>query len=401
MTTVFDAGLAEAQNPSALADGECPWARYARVDRTGWAGVLGAQLVVTDQAIARTILADSRFHQGIRVAMEQNPGIDPRFLARRKEGLLLRDGPDHARMRRLSARAFTPRAADRHRPFMREVMHSLADEVPADGVCDAITTITQTYPIYVICRVLGAPSEDVPMFSRVAETILNAQSGAPEFLEIGLQAHEELDAYVSTLIERRRTDPGPDLLTDLILAEEDGGRLTRDEMLHIVVSVIMAGTDTTRNQLAIGLHLLADHPDQWASLGDGVPIEAAVEEIARFAPVGHVLTRVPDADVEVGGLTIPAGTMVIMNVGAANRDPADADANQFDSARMPSPPHLAFGFGPKFCLGANLARAELVEAFSVLRERFATIEHDGPARFRQVGFLQGPMTLPMRFTRTT
>ena len=400
MTTVFEAGLPETVSPSALADGACPWARYGQADRSNWGALFGRQLIVTDQSVARTILADSRFHQGIRVAMEQNPAIDPRFLARRKEGLLLRDGPDHARMRRLSARAFTPRAADRHRPFMREVMNRLADDVPAGGVCDAITTLTQTYPIFVICRVLGAPSEDVAMFSRVAETILNAQSGAPEFLEVGLLAHEELDQYVSTLIERRRSDPGPDLLTDLIHAEEDGGRLTREEMLYIVVSVIMAGTDTTRNQLAIGLHLLADHPDQWARLGDGVPIEAAVEEITRFAPVGHVLSRVPDADVEIAGLTIPAGTMVVMNVGAANRDAAVADANDFDTMRTPSPPSLAFGFGPKFCLGANLAQAELVEALSVLRSRFATIEHVGSARFRQVGFIQGPMELPLRFTRT-
>lgn len=153
-------------------------------------------------------------------------------------------------------------------------------------------------------------------------------------------------------------------------------------MLYIVVSVIMAGTDTTRNQLAIGLHLLADHPDQWARLGDGAPIEAAV-----------------DSDVEIAGLTIPAGTMVVMNVGAANRDPAVADANEFDAMRTPSPPNLAFGFGPKYCLGANLARAELVEALSVLRGRFATIEHAGPAHFRQVGFIRGPMELPLRFIR--
>ena len=155
MATVFEAGLATATNPSQLDDGECPWARYGRADRSSWAAVLGPSLVVTDQSAARTILADPRFHQGIRVAMERNPGIDPRFLARRKEGLLLRDGPDHVRMRRLSTRVFTPRAADRHRPFMREVMERLADDVPAAGVCDAIETLTQTYPIHVICTGAG------------------------------------------------------------------------------------------------------------------------------------------------------------------------------------------------------------------------------------------------------
>ena len=397
MTSVFEAGLGGAVSPSLLADGECPWARYARVDRRSWASTLGPVVVITDQSVARTVLADPRFHQGIRVTMEQNPGIDPRFLARRLQGLLLRDGPDHARMRRLSTRAFTPRAADRHRPFMREVMHRLADDVPADGVCDAVATLTQTYPIYVICRVLGAPSEDVPMFSRVAELILNAQSGAPEFLEVGLAAHDELDAYVSELIERRRVDPGPDLLTDLIDAEEDGGRLTKEEMLHIVVSVIMAGTDTTRNQLAMGLHLFADNPRQWEQLVEGTRIESAVEEILRFAPVGHVLSRVPETDIELNGVTIPAGTVVLMNIGATNRGPEIADADSFETRRDPSPQHLTFGFGAKYCLGANLARAELTEALTVLRSRFASVEHAGPARFRQVGFIQGPIELPMRF----
>lgn len=400
MTSVFEAGLGGAVSPSLLADGECPWDRYARVDRSHWAGTMGPVVVITDQAAARAVLADPRFHQGIRVTMENNPGIDPRFLARRLQGLLLRDGPDHARMRRLSTRAFTPRAADRHRPFMREVMHSLADQVPADGVCDAVASLTQTYPIFVICRVLGAPSQDVPMFSRVAETILNAQSGAREYLEVGLAAHDELDAYVSDLIERRRSDPGPDLLSDLIAAEEDGGRLTREEMLHIVVSVIMAGTDTTRNQLALGLHLFADDPRQWEQLTDGVRIERAVEEIIRFAPVGHVLSRVPEIDVEVHGVTIPAGTVVLMNIGATNRGREIPDPDTFEPQRDPVPQHLTFGFGAKYCLGANLARAELTEALSVLRSRFGSIEHAGVARFRQVGFIQGPMELPLRFGPT-
>ena len=206
--------------------------------------------------------------------------------------------------------------------------------------------------------------------------------------------------YVADLIERRRADPRPDLLTDLIVAEEAGGRLSTTEMLHIVVSVIMAGTDTTRNQLAIGLHLLADHPEHWELLGDRAYLEFAVEEILRFAPIGYVLTRVPDVDIAIRDLTIPAGTMVVINVGAANRRDDLADANAFDAGRDPSPQHLTFGFGLKYCMGANLARAEMVEALAVLRSRFASIAHDGQARFRQVGFIDGPLELPLRFGRT-
>ncbi len=399
-TSVFAAGLPAVPMPGSLPEGECPWERYARATHDTWAGIAGDTLVVREQAAARAILADTRFHQGIRVRMEQTPGLDPRFVARRMQGFLLRDGADHLRMRRIAAKAFTPRAADRHRPFMAEVMHSLADAVPADGICDAVATLTHAYPILVICRVLGAPASDVELFSRVAETILNAQSGAPEALEGGLAAHDELDEYVLALIERRRTDPGEDLLTDLIRAEAEEGRLSTQEVLNAAVSVIMAGTDTTRNQLAIALHLFADRPDAWAALGEDDRIEPAVEELLRFAPIGHLLLRVPDSDVVVGDVTIPEGTMVVLDVGAANRDPATVtDGDVFDLARPTPAPHLGFGHGHKYCLGANLAKAELAEALRVLRERFPTLEHAGETVWRRVGFVQGPIELPLRFGR--
>jgi len=395
-----EAGLPVVGDPGPLAAGECPWHRYARAGHDAWAGTSGPALVVRDQAVARSILADTRFHQGIRVRMENTPGLDPRFVARRLEGFLLRDGPDHLRLRRIASKAFTPRAADRHRPFMREVMHRLADGVPADGVCDAVATLTQTYPILVICQVLGAPSGDVALFSRLAETILDAQSGAPDAIALGLAAHDELDTYVLDLIERRRADPGPDLLTDLIRAEADEGRLSTREVLNAAVSVIMAGTDTTRNQLAIGLRLFAERPDVWAALDrDGGP-EAAVEELLRYSPIGHVLLRVPDSDVTVHDVTIPKGTMVVLDVGVANRDPAVvADGDTFDADRPAPAPHLGFGHGHKYCLGANLARAELVEAVRVLRDRFPTVELAGETQWRRVGFVQGPTMLPLRLGR--
>lgn len=400
----IDAGvhaLPETASPHVLAAGECPWQRYERAGHDSWAYRFGDTIVVRELTTAKAILADRRFEQGIRVMMERNPGLDPRFVARRMEGLLLRDGPDHLRLRRIALRsAFTPRAADRHRPAMREIMDDLAAGVPADGVCDGVATLTHEYPTRVICRVLGAPTADVELFSSLTETILNAQSGAPDALEDALGCHSQLDAYMLDLIERRRSDPGEDLLSDLIHAEAVDGTLSIDEVLNIAVSVVMAGTDTTRNQLALGLHLLADRPAAWAALADDEHLERAVEEIVRFAPIGHVLLRVPSADVVVRDLLIPAGTMVVLDVGAANRDPASVAAPDELSVERPGPPnHLGFGHGLKYCLGANLARAELVEALRVLRARFATVQHAGPTTWRQVGFVQGPVELPLRFTR--
>jgi len=315
--------------------------------------------------------------------------------------MLVREGPDHQRLRQLSLRAFTPKAVDRHRPYMREVMTELVADVPPDGRCDAVATLTQQYPIPIMCRLLGAPTADLPLFSRIAEAVLNAQTGDPDQCEAGLAAHDEIDDYMRALIERRRDDPGPDLLSDLIHAEADEGRLTVEELVHLGVSVIVAGTDTTRNELALALHLFADHPDQWALLGERPELAAgAAEEVTRYAPIGHVLARVPESDIEVDGVVIPAGRMVTLFVAAANRDPrVFADPDRFDITRPTGRANLAFGHGAKYCLGVNLARAELAEALVVLSSTFDRIELEAPATWNTNAFLQGPARLPVRLIR--
>jgi cytochrome P450 len=385
-------------DPFTLPEGEPPWIRYQGLPRQHWAARCGEAIVITGFEEVRLILADASFHQGLRVMLEMNTDLDPRFVARRKQSMLVREGPDHQRLRQLALRAFTPRAIDRHRPYMRDVMTALAADVPDDGYCDAVATLTQSYPIPVMCRLLGAPSKDLPLFSRIAEAVLNAQTGAPDQIEAGLAAHDEIDAYMRALIEQRRDDPGPDLLSDLIHAEADEGRLTVEELIHLGVSVIVAGTDTTRNELALGLHLFADHPDQWALLNQQPDLAAsAAEEVTRYAPIGQILARVPDSDIEVNGVVIPAGRMVTLFVAAANRDPRIfAEPDRFDITRPPGRANLAFGHGSKYCLGVNLARAELAEALSVLSATFDHIELQGPATWHIGAFLQGPARLPMR-----
>jgi cytochrome P450 len=390
-----------AVDPFTLPPGEPPWSRYAGLPRDHWAARCGDAIVVMGFDECRQILSDTRFHQGLRVMLEMNTELDPRFVARRKQSMLVREGPDHQRLRQLALRAFTPKAIDRHRPYMREVMTALVAGVPADGRCDAITALTHDYPIPVMCQLLGAPVDDLLLFSRIAESVLNAQVGDPAQIEAGLAAHEEIDAYMTTLIERRRHDPGPDLLSDLIHAEADEGRLTVEELVHLGVSVIVAGTDTTRNELALALHLFADHPDQWELLGERPDLAvSAAEEVTRYAPIGQALARVPEVDIEVNGVLFPAGRMVTLFVGGANRDPrVFADPDRFDITREGNRANLAFGHGPKYCLGVNLARAEIAEALTVLRAAFPRIELDGPATWRPSGFLQGPTHLPVRLGR--
>lgn len=249
---------------------------------------------------------------------------------------------------------------------------------------------------------LGGPEADIEMFSALVETILDAQGGDPDVIDQALAAHDDLDAYMVDLIEQKRLRPAADLLTDLVRAETDDGTLNDDEVLNIAVSVIMAGTDTTRNQLAIGLHLFADHPDQWAALDDEARLTSAVDELLRIAPIGHVLLRVPRRDLTINDLELSEGTMVVLDVGAAHRDPSALDTpDEFDVTRPGPANHLGFGHGHKYCLGASLAKAELVEGLRALRQRFETIEHTSPASWRRVGFVQGPLTLPIRLGATS
>ncbi len=386
------------ENPGELPEGERPWERYARAKHDSPVYRFGGAVVVRNLDAIKSVLGDRSFQQGARKAMELMPGLDPRFVARRKKSLLLRDGPDHLRMRRIASKSsFSPNKSDRFRPMMRSIMERLADGVPSDGICDAVPVLTHEYPTRVIINVLGGSEDDIEKFSALVEIVLNAMTGVAGVMDEALAAHDELDAFVLELIGEKRARPGADLITDLIQAETEEGTLSAEEVLNTAVSVITAGTDTTRNQLAIGLHLFADHPAQWESLADESRLAAAPHEILRFSPLSHVLLRISEEDARVAGVDVPASTMVILDIGGAHRDPALHDhPNTFDLGRPQPIDHLGLGFGQKFCLGANLATAELEEALRVLGGRFTSIEHAGETRWKRTGFVNGPIELPLR-----
>lgn len=190
-----------------------------------------------------------------------------------------------------------------------------------------------------------------------------------------------------------------DLISDLIRAEDDGDRLSADELRMLVAALLMAGTDTTRLQLGAAAHVLCDHPDQWALLGRHPELAAnAVDELIRHSPMTFVTLRVAVADVEVSGVVIPSGTIVVVNTGAANRDPAVYDdPDRLDIQRQGAPPPQTFGNGVHYCLGANLARLELAEALTVMTRRMPNARRTGPAPWKPVTALGGPIALPLEF----
>ena len=351
------------------------------------------------------VLRDKRWHNAAG-ALPQMMGItDPEFLARDRVSILSAEGEMHTRLRRLVAPAFSPRAADRLRPFVREVINSLVDPVAALGRADIVSDICEPYPIPIICELLGAPKSDWQLFSRLAEDVLRIFNGnVLEELPIIMKAQDELDAYTRELIAERRSKPADDLITALIAAEEAGDKLDTEELVMMVSAVIVGGTDTTRNQLGCSVALFAEHPDQWAMLVDRPELASrAVDETMRYFGAVRGTGRFASEEIEYRGIVFPAGTMLMPSLAVANRDDnVFADSGTFDITREPaSQPHLTLGSGIHYCLGASLAKAELQEALPILAKRMPNLRIDGDITWKpsNVGIF-GPQHLPVTFTPT-
>lgn len=368
-------GLEQGPHPDDHTGKTCPWSRAESIKHDSWGYRHGDTLVIKSNKEAKAIMGDRRFQQGMRARMTKEASeLDPRFLERRSDALLAREGPDHLRMRRIASKAaFTPRAASRHRPLMQQIMNELADGIPADGVIDGVQLVKQ-YPSRVIGHVLGSRPEEIASLSSTVDSIFSAQRAIPEAIPHAWPAQQALDAHILELVDRKRESPGDDLISDLIRAETEDGVLSTSEVHDIAIAVVMAGTETTRNVLARGLQLLAERPEAWATLSDDDLIPAAVEEILRFAPLTP-MRRLASEALPVADREFPEGEVLIIDLYGTNRDPAVVDdPHTFRLDRTGPSQHLTLGHGHKFCLGANLAKAELQEAFRVLRSRFSTLE---------------------------
>jgi cytochrome P450 len=352
---------------------------------------------------ATTILRDKRWHSATSKIPEIMGITDPRFLERQQVSILSAEGDVHTRLRRLVGTAFSPRAADRLRPFMREVINGLVDEVAAAGRADFTADVCEPYPIPIICELLGAPKQDWQLFSRWASDILEVFSAdMADKIDLIITAQDGLGDYTRELIAARRNKPADDLLTDLIAAEEAGDKLSNDELVMMVNAVIVGGTDTTRNQLGCAVALFAEHPDQWALLAEHPELAArAVEESMRYFGAVRGTARFASCDIEYRDVLFPAGTFISVGLAEANRDSAVFDDPEtFDiTSPAPSQPQLTFGSGIHYCLGAALARAELQEALPLLARRMPSLAVDGEITWKPDGVaIFGPAHMPITFT---
>ena len=365
-------------------------------------GMLGP-LVVRHAEVA-TLAADRRLRGPGLTMFAINGMADSTVIDRLRNILLFMDGDDHVRLRRLLSRAFTPKAVEDLRPVARQVIADLVDGVLADGHADAATAICEPYPIPIICALVGVPSDRWREMSGWAGTFLHAIGFNASMHRAEIEtAQAEMDAYLLELIAERRDEPRNDLLSRLIAIEEEGERLNEEELLALVFMMLVGGIDTTRNQLGNLIHTFAEHPDQWAIVRERPELIAhAVEEAVRWEPATDVIPRLAHQDIEVAGVEIPAGSVVMLMSQSANHDTVTMPgADRFDVTRdAPSGWHLlTFGGGLHHCLGAALARLELQEALGVLSSRFATLAADGPAVAHPIGStIAGYTSLPIRWT---
>ena len=351
------------------------------------------------------VLRDKRWHSATGLGAQLQGITNPEYLNRRRRvSILNAEGEVHVRLRRLVAPAFSPRSADRLRPFMRDVVNELIDPLAAKGSGEIVQELCEPYPIPIICELLGAPKEDWQSFSRWATDVLRVFSeNLVNELDLIMKAQDEINAYTRNLIEQRRSVPRDDLLTDLIAAEEEGDRLTAEELEMMVEAVIIGGTDTTRNQLGLALVLFANNPEQWNILRERPELAPrAVEEVMRYHGAVGGTVRFASEDIEYNGVVFPQGTIMSTSMGTGNFDDSVfPQPDMFDITREPvGQPQLSFGAGIHYCLGASLARAELQEAFITLSQRMPNLVLNGTVEYKPTGVgIFGPASLPVTFTK--
>jgi len=360
--------------------------------------------VLSRYADIAAVLRDPRFGVGVdeaslMLAMTQDgPGIAT--MVELSRWMLFRDPPDHTRLRGLVSKAFTPRALEAVRPRVVEIVKGLVDNIAGRGEADLITDLALPLPVTVISELLGLPIEDHAQAREWAEAIAQALDPVvtEEHATRADRAVAGLAAYIGGVVAQRRRDPGPDLLSRLIEAEDGAGHLSEAELISTVSLLFGAGHETTRNLIGNGMLALLRNPGELRRLReDPSLIRSAVEELLRYDSPVQLAGRGARADVVIGGERIAAGEPMMLLIGAANRDPAQfPDPDRLDIGRQ-DVKMLSFGGGIHFCLGAMLARTEAQVAIGTLLARVAHIElATEDLAWRPHITLRGLSSLPVR-----
>lgn len=371
----------------------------------GWLASMPLGSIAVDREAGEFFLRSRAFtFPGMKIA--EIFGIDDGPLWEEiRRNILHINGADHSRLRGLVNPAFTPRAIERWRPAMRGFLEQLF--APLHGRCEAVEALAKPYPSMVITTLMGAPLADHERLWDWSRWIQRqfGMSVLEERAQIERAVVEFYD-YAGGLLELRRSDPGDDLISTLIAAQHErsgdeaagrgrSDRLSDVELLNLVLNVLVGGVDTTQSQLAHALRLFAEHPEQWAMVAaDPALASRAVEEVLRFEPITPFTARIAMEDVEYRGVTFPEGSVVLVCAFTGNRD---GEPEGFDISVERAGKPLTFGAGVHYCLGANLARAELQEALSFLAPRMPGLALDGEPEYGTIDGIYGLDALPVRW----
>jgi cytochrome P450 len=353
--------------------------------------------LVTRYDDVRAVLSDPRFSRYLLY-----PGapcmVEPGDFSTGERSILNLDPPDHTRVRRLAAKAFTARRIEGMRGRIEQITHDLLDRMAAkQPPVDLIDEFAFLLPTAVICELLGVPFEDRDRFRAWSSVIVAPMTYG---MDAVVQAQRDGAEDMRRLIEIKRGRPGDDLLSALIQARDDEARLSEEELIDLATQTLLAGHETTVSLIATGVVLLMRHPDQLAALrADPALIGPAVEEILRYdGPAEGSLLRVATADLELGGVRIRKGDAVVAMNSSANYDERRfADPARFDITRRDNP-HLGFGYGIHFCIGAPLARLEGQIALAALLDRFPYLRLAVPQQeivWRPAMSVRGPAAVPV------
>jgi len=363
--------------------------------------------LVTRYEDVHSLLKDGRFTKNRYNAMtpeqlRKQPWVPPMFRPLERNMLDL-DPPDHTRLRGLVHKAFTPRLIEQMQTRVQTIADEALDAVSRKGEMDLIGEYALPIPMILITEILGVPTKDRDEFHKWSKAIVSLNQFNVNWRAIpAIRAIWKFNRYLRGFFKVRRTDPGDDLVSALIQAEEAGDTLSEDEMLAMVFLLLVAGHETTVNLIGNGMLTLLEHPEQMERLRDNpLLIQSAVEELLRFtAPVFMATERYAREDVTIQGVTIHRGEMTLGVIGSANRDEGVFDKpDTLNLAREPNK-HLSFGFGIHYCLGAPLARMEAQIAIKTLLARMPSLRLKGPAQslqWRQSLMLRGLESLPVKY----
>ncbi|ATB39831.1 putative cytochrome P450 hydroxylase [Cystobacter fuscus] len=324
----------------------------------------------------------------------------PAILRLLVSSMVLKDPPDHRRLRNLVQKAFTPIMVENLNGRVEQITEELLDAAVRKPVVDLMEEFALPLPLTVISEMLGVPEPDRINFRKLIAKVLDPSSVSPIAFIRNYPHMLRLNRFLRRLVNLRREQPGNDLVTALVQAEEGGDRLSEDELISMIFLLLFAGHETTVNLIGNGVLALVRHPDQLQKLREQPDlIDSAIEEMLRFTnPVGQVAPRFAKEDVEIAGVRIPKGSAVTLLIASANLDEtAFPNADKLDITRSPNR-HVSFGYGIHYCLGAPLARLEARVAIPALLQRFPRLELAVPAeklRWRPNIGLRGLEALPL------